>query len=385
MTSFLEAADRIGARLCRDAIWDGARCNWFSAVFGSGYRMPYRSLAPDLYTGTAGIALFLHCLADATGECIFSRVADGAFQQAIGHYESIPPIERPGFYSGWAGIVYALVRAGRIEQAASIAHRLETELAGSAEFDLMIGSAGAIIGLLHLAKANAGGCGRAIEMAAEHGDVLLRHSHRAEAGWSWRSMARPVRHHLSGFSHGTAGIGWALLELAAGARERRFRDAAEEAFRYERAHFDAERGNWPDFRMEPHEFPVLWCHGAAGIGFSRLRAFELTGDPVVRQEADIAIKTTATSLGNEALRGYSLCHGICGNADLLVYAGAPSVAEASVAQGIEEYEDKRCPWPGGLPDLRETPGLMLGLAGIGYECLRLHDPERYPSVLMPHP
>jgi lantibiotic modifying enzyme len=36
-----------------------------------------------------------------------------------------------------------------------------------------------------------------------------------------------------------------------------------------------------------------------------------------------------------------------------------------------------CATPGGV----ETPGLMLGLAGIGYGLLRLADPDRVPSVL----
>jgi lantibiotic modifying enzyme len=35
----------------------------------------------------------------------------------------------------------------------------------------------------------------------------------------------------------------------------------------------------------------------------------------------------------------------------------------------------------GVPLNVETPGLLLGLAGIGYELLRLAEPERVPSLL----
>ena len=38
-------------------------------------------------------------------------------------------------------------------------------------------------------------------------------------------------------------------------------------------------------------------------------------------------------------------------------------------------------WVMGVPLNVETPGLMLGLAGIGYQCLRLAEPHRVPSVL----
>lgn len=30
--TFLETADFLGARLCRDAIWAGNRCNWLGAA-----------------------------------------------------------------------------------------------------------------------------------------------------------------------------------------------------------------------------------------------------------------------------------------------------------------------------------------------------------------
>src|SRR5262245_66365799 len=49
-----------------------------------------------------------------------------------------------------------------------------------------------------------------------------------------------------------------------------FADAARECTEFERANFDAERGDWRDFRVtEPH-WRSQWCHGAVGIGLARL-------------------------------------------------------------------------------------------------------------------
>jgi hypothetical protein len=42
-------------------------------------------------------------------------------------------------------------------------------------------------------------------------------------------------------------------------------------------------------------------------------------------------------------------------------------------------------WRCGTPLGVESPGLMTGLAGIGYQYLRLHDPKRVPSVLAVEP
>src|SRR5208282_717399 len=72
--AFLKTAERIGARLCRDAVWYQGRTNWTSD-FLDGESIAHRALDPDLYSGTAGIALFLWRLAKVTGERIFRVTA----------------------------------------------------------------------------------------------------------------------------------------------------------------------------------------------------------------------------------------------------------------------------------------------------------------------
>jgi lantibiotic modifying enzyme len=48
-----------------------------------------------------------------------------------------------------------------------------------------------------------------------------------------------------------------------------------------------------------------------------------------------------------------------------------------ILAGIREHG-----WSFGMPGRTESPGLMIGLAGIGYGLLRLAAPERVPSVLI---
>jgi len=53
------------------------------------------------------------------------------------------------------------------------------------------------------------------------------------------------------------------------------------------------------------------------------------------------------------------------------------------ALNITEAERRGLRW--GLPLNVETPGLMTGLAGIGYGLLRLADPEQIPCLLLLEP
>ena len=64
-----------------------------------------------------------------------------------------------------------------------------------------------------------------LDLALQHGEMLLQGANRNGDGWSWKTM--PAARDLTGFSHGTAGIAWALLELYAASREQRFLDAAQ--------------------------------------------------------------------------------------------------------------------------------------------------------------
>jgi lantibiotic modifying enzyme len=106
-------------------------------------------------------------------------------------------------------------------------------------------------------------------------------------------------------------------------------------------------------------------------------------DEQTRAEINIALETTlAQGFG----RNHSLCHGDLGNLELLVYAGqrldprweAEAKRLASTILDDSQHHDWFC----GVPLEVETPGLMTGLAGIGYELLRLAEPVRVPSVLV---
>ena len=412
-TSYLEAAAAIAGRLCRDALWSGRRCNWVGASMepgGGSWQVVYRACGPDLYDGTAGIGLFLACAARATGERLFRVTAEGALRQALARAASIEGRQRIGLYTGSVGIaVAAALAAERLaleEMRAAGMDLLRSATDREADLstlDVLAGCAGAIQGLLW-AQARSGAGEWALEAAVRMGERLLGAAERSGRGWSWDTIgersARSGRN-LTGYSHGAAGIGVALLELWAANGDDRFREAGEGAFAYERGLFDPAAGNWPDLRdpestglpkTDGPSFMRAWCHGAPGVAMSRLRAWQLTQDTTTLKEARVALATTAASLSDESddsAANCSLCHGGCGNAAVLA-CGSETLGDAAMvspAHGfalrcVRTYHEARAPWPSGVAGATDVPGLMLGMSGTGMLLLRLHSGALAPDVLL---
>jgi lantibiotic modifying enzyme len=401
MSDYVEAAAGIGRRICEQAFWHDGRCNWVGALpdenaYGQTI-INYAALGPDLYGGTSGVGLFLAQLHAVTGDPAARSAALGALRHARAHAADPGQPSGPGLYAGRVGIALAHARAGALlgdEEAVTGAGALLVDLDPDAEFDLMTGNAGTIVGLLALARL----LGRDDLLASAHdfGRRLLADAQAGDAGVSWQAPVQPHRRNLTGLSHGAAGAAVALLELWSASGEPAYRDGAQAALAYERALYDPAAGNWPDLRNDDGtSFATFWCHGAPGIALGRLRAAELLGDDTCRADAQLALATTQRAVAAELASGagnFSLCHGLAGNAEVLLEAvrhgadedGRRDELVRTVADaGIERHVRHAIPWPCGTFE-GETTSLFLGLAGIGLFYLRLDDPA-LDSVLLLEP
>lgn len=131
----------------------------------------------------------------------------------------------------------------------------------------------------------------------------------------------------------------------------------------------------------------MWCHGAAGVGLARLHSRPQLDDAETRTEIDIALKTTlAQGFG----LSHCLCHGDLGNLKLLLQA-TQKLDDSQWGEHLQRITSSvltsigKNGWLCGNPMGVEDPGLMTGVAGIGYGLLRLAFPEHVPSVLMLEP
>jgi hypothetical protein len=473
----LEVACEIARATVKAAVWHERRCGWVGAwpeETARGFEVTYKALGPDLWGGTAGIGVFLAELARACDEREVRACAEGALRHAASRAETAAQLTPLGLYGGRGGVALALAYGARLldepeleADARRIARRPGRDpgrdsgrdpgsdrggdlAAGAEELDLVAGHAGTVVALLALAAVLEEP--EYVERAVEHGDALLASAQPDRGGRSWRSPhLAPGEPALAGLSHGAAGVGAALWELAAASGESRFRDTALEAFGYERALYDERVRNWPDLRegvaganSEGPTYSTYWCHGAPGIALSRIRALELeararggsapggvsegsapevasgvsppgvvsegptprgvsegpagraSGEPTevadtLRAEAAVALETTAAWVRaalDAGSVGWSLCHGLAGNAEIVeegrgLCPPARSVAHRVAAQGIDRYRTAESGWPGGVQG-GATPSLFLGEAGVGRFYLRLAQPT-LPSLMIVRP
>jgi class II lanthipeptide synthase len=395
-SEFLAGASAVGRRLVREAVWYGGRCTWMGATPDpkQRWRLKYRALGPRAYEGTAGVGMFLARLALVTGDASVRATAVGALRHALDRTPSVPPSQRDGLYAGVIGVALAGARVAAWLDEPELdagARALAAEPAlpdGPGRCpDVIMGSAGVIIGVLALAEGWSDA--HLVARAVGTGHAVLRQARVTQHGYAWASRGRSV----CGLAHGAGGIGWALLELFAATGDERFRAAAREAFAYERSWLDTVSGTWPDLRIPGQRRgrpPIAgasitgtWCRGEAGIAKTRLRSALVTGSKAEGRDADVALDTTrrhVSALLVREIEDLSLCHGAAGAAEVLLSAGEPASGAIAVGRrALERHVDGRQPWPCGVPG-GTTPGLFLGFSGIGWWLLRLHD-SRIPSPL----
>lgn len=399
----LDMAQTIGRRLDTLAVRDARHVHWLGMSLGSNYEWQISPAGNDLYNGLSGIALFLAYLGESEGQ---EQATELARSIAFSFYQQLEQPDAPllfgatiGAFDGWGSLLYLFAHLQAmwhepwlVEAAEHVIERIKPLIKQDTVFDIVHGSAGCLTALLNvyavtpdpLVLVEAQRCGQHIIQGLDLGSDILTLNDLRQKGL------------LTGYAHGAAGMALSLAKLAVVSQQEHFRTAASSLLAFERQLFSPQKQNWPDLRVikdsatsqtsPAKRFMVAWCHGAAGLGLSRIELLKYmpADSAMIQQEIEAALQTTL----NEGF-GYnhSLCHGDLGNLELLL--------SATEQLDMHHYLDpltrltavllesgERNGWVTGLPLGVETPGIMLGLAGIGYELLRLAHPRHIPNLLL---
>lgn len=209
---------------------------------------------------------------------------------------------------------------------------------------------------------------------AEH--IMKQAEIEQEGAKLWRTLSQPWA--ISGAGHGQSGIASALLLAARRFGRADFREAAEAGMSFEKRIYSPTMHAWPDLRRgrKTDSHMCGYCSGAPGIGINALNTRYACSDQVVKQ-------ALASVRQEELLEKDILCCGNCSIIEFLLQAGYADEANHRMERVI-----RRAGKNGGFryysASLTQvfSPNLLFGAAGIGYELLRLFDPEGIEPVLI---
>jgi type 2 lantibiotic biosynthesis protein LanM len=396
-----EETYKIGHDLVDHAIWDGDSCNWLNLEYMfKANRYQLNILDDSLFTGRAGVSVFLAALGKLSGDSCFKRSALGAlepFRRSIQSQNTRSGLVKSEFgLLGLGGTIYSMVKVSEflqdslvLEDAVQAAKLLTPELiASDQKLDIIWGAAGALLGLISLYQATQDQS--ILELAVLCGHHLLANRSNI-APRAWVTIKNDSTKPLTGFSHGAAGCSLSLLRLYAACGDTDFLEAAQEGIEYERSVFNEKVQNWPDFRMSEQQGEVgymnTWCHGSTGIGLARLASWPILPSAEVRRDIEISLSTSQKN-GIFVPGVDYLCCGNVGRIDLLVVASQMlndrkllQLAQESTSRMVLTTNNGTYGVLAHMPDLRFSPGFYKGAAGIGYQLIRTADPNLVPSII----
>ena len=417
--ALVKGAETIGQRLIDGAEKRGEGFFWKSVITEDQELNP-DSFQENLYQGSAGIALFFLELFDKTGKRVYGDIGFAALETLFDFCAQHPSSD-PSFFIGRGGVSIPFLRAYGLTGDCRFKDKAQqlVEPFLSSEFDcqvsdLLNGRAGSILALMHLLSST--GDQRFLPVIDRELGRLINAAQSGKEGVYWDRDPGHISG-LCGFSHGAAGIGFVLMEAGSYFNNPVLFEMADRAFAYEMSFFSEEFG-WPDLRKfyssetekqvfyrqyQKGNFSFfsnfgqmnVWCHGAPGLGLSRIRAFELTGKKAYlhqyRQAYDQFIKKFE-NLSYHTGINYTYCHGLCGDWDLLL-EGFRVLDDPSLRQPVDQQAqavlaqlETGQAFVSGFPidDPFEDPSMFMGLAGIGHALLRAANPAKTPSILCPH-
>lgn len=392
-----------------------------------------------VYGGSAGVMIFLEnaaaVLDDATARDLADRVAKG-----LRAGRRVDSRERPswsrgaamgvsGLYTGDAGIGQAfLVRHALRRDADALATAVEIgeALLGRGERDeatlnwgevpdIIFGNAGTALFLLELGIASKDPKFLAAARAAGHGLLAeatlvpaVANPEQKLPTW-WLSMGG-MKTHMPNFSHGTAGVAYALARIGAHTGDAALLQAAKDGAQWmiDNAVADGDSLKWAASDRSPGTFMGGWCHGPTGTGRLFLLLHAITGDARYREIADkganfvVAYAAAAEKTGADGKKPYvppSYCCGVAGVVEFFcdLHRVSKSPAHAAFAKKAADYlvevaiaDGDGRKWkngqsvPGG-PTTANAAGhnvdLMLGAAGEALALLKVMTMERAEDPL----
>ena len=394
---FLHKAMEIAAQIEKEALWDKDRqtVSWIEPLLAGVKEERIHIVDGDMYfyNGMSGIAVFLYSINRVSGKlkALCDAVKNTMFQYTDSCLRDRRRLlsENTGIFCGEASLCYSYQLLYRmteddifLEYARKHAVLLIELLVKDTVFDLVYGNAGAILVL----------CGmysftqdiQYLKEAEKAGDIVAAHAVSQGTGFGWINKASQAV--LAGMSHGNSGMIPGLIKLSYLLNTDKYDDLIIGCLEYEDSLYSEEYHNWADLRQEGDERyqACAWCHGFGGITASRLACLPYAGVELEQRLKQDLSRAESCFLSLQMRKGMCLCHGNLGMLLLLdkfmeynSSSGLKYIKDLLVMATLDELEHSHI-----MPQEKYAKGMMNGMAGIGYACLKLAGVDSLPDIML---
>jgi lantibiotic modifying enzyme len=283
------------------------------------------TLAVDLYSGTAGVALLL---AEAGQRWKSQEILEDARQagkETASWFEQLAENRFFGLYTGLAGCFWALSKvqecgaaetSWQSKDSPDLAYLYAADIAAKHEAlgtnDVIAGLAG--IGLAFLEKPLAKNPKVHLGAACGIGDHLIARAKKEEGGLRW-ALDETYGRNMPNFSHGTAGVAFFLAKLYVATKQKPYLEHAIGGAEYLKSIANKENDGCLIYHADPDglaRYYLGWCHGPAGTSQLWWQLQKATGKSEWREWAVRSAKSMMDlGVPEKRTEGYWNNEGLC--------------------------------------------------------------------------
>ena len=301
-----------------------------STTTGAGKAWPSvpgkkETLAVDLYSGTAGVALLLAEAGRRWNNREILEDARQAGKETASWFDQLAENRFLGLYTGLAGCFWTLSELqshGIVEpswqgnDAPDLAYLYAADLADKHEplktNDVIAGLAG--IGLAFLQKPLAKDPKVHLGAACGIGDHLIARAQKDGGGLRW-AMGEAYARNMPNFSHGTAGVAFFLAKLYVATKKKTYLEHAIGGAEYLKSIASTDNDGCLIYHADPDglsRYYLGWCHGPSGTSQLWWQLHKATGKSEWREWAVRSAKSLIDlGVPERRTEGYWNNEGLC--------------------------------------------------------------------------
>lgn len=370
---FIKKAEEIGELILESAInsEDNKTISWLTVNADPIQTWKIERIPGDLYDGLAGLVVFYYNLYKCTKNIKYRHLCDVLIQSAKDRL-AITDLNY-SCIAGKSSLLYPVIQIFTDEGDSQYKEYIDnainefcTHLNEDTSYDWIQGSPSFLQLIMNL--------------YTEIGEVEYLNSSIRIGNHLLKQLKKSNEKLIGGFAHGASSIAYVLMRLGHLSKKEIFTKKAIELLRYDQSFYRQDKGGWLDARDTTPTFKNFWCHGSIGIGLSRIKIKDFYSDFQIDQEINTALETT---LNSYYVNDDTLCHGNMGKTELFLnmYQQSKEKKYLELSENVAltiirtgEYQSRSIK---GFPAI----GLFTGLSGIGYQLLRISNPEKVPSLL----